>query len=67
MKMNELTTLLRSTTITPVKRPTKHEDIIPELRIHSEEEEDEDETPSSTSPSLAILAIVRRDTKPPSY
>lgn len=53
MKMNELTTLLKSTTATPVKRPTKHEDIIPELRIHSEEEEDE--TPSSTSPSLSLL------------
>lgn len=56
MKMNELTTLLKSTTATPVKRPTKHEDIIPELRIHSEEE-DEDETPSSTSPSLFWLLL----------
>jgi len=50
MNRNELTTLLKSTTATPVKRPTKHEDIIPELRIHSD-----DETPSLTSPSLFWL------------
>lgn len=31
----QLTTLLNSTTATPVSRPTKHEDIIPEFLIHS--------------------------------
>jgi hypothetical protein len=50
--VNELTTLLNTTTATPVRRPTKHEDIIPEFRIHSncsEEEEEEEEGSSSCS------------------
>jgi hypothetical protein len=61
--VNELTTLLNTTTATPVRRPTKHEDIIPEFRIHStcsEEEEEEEGSSSCSSGGRENLRLDRR-------